>query len=71
MTVRRVQCKSPELIPEPAWIKSSYSTQNNGNCVEVALLSDGVGIRDSKITEGPGLHVGVVSWSAFVDFISR
>ncbi|WP_289009712.1 DUF397 domain-containing protein, partial [uncultured Thermomonospora sp.] len=32
----------------PAWRKSSYSGDNGGDCIEVARLAEGVGIRDSK-----------------------
>ncbi|MFI0481943.1 DUF397 domain-containing protein [Actinomadura sp. 9N215] len=32
----------------PAWRKSSYSGPEQGDCVEVADLTPGVGIRDSK-----------------------
>ena len=30
------------------WRKSSYTASNGGNCVELARLAEGVGIRDSK-----------------------
>lgn len=29
------------------WRKSSYS--DNGECVELAMLDDGIGVRDSKL----------------------
>lgn len=38
-------------IPSQAsvrWRKSSYSDSSGGDCVEVALLSEVVGMRDSK-----------------------
>ncbi|TYK49379.1 DUF397 domain-containing protein [Actinomadura decatromicini] len=38
-----------------AWRKSSRSSNNGGNCVEVARLGDTVAIRDSKDPEGPKL----------------
>ncbi|MGP3911769.1 DUF397 domain-containing protein [Nonomuraea sp. 10N515B] len=50
------------------WRKAKASGANNGNCLEVASLSDGrVGIRD---TEAPGQAPFVVRgsvWAAFID----
>lgn len=40
------------------WRKSSFSSGNDGNCVEVAFLGDSVGMRDSKNPSGPVLSVG-------------
>ncbi|WP_199829228.1 DUF397 domain-containing protein [Streptomyces rimosus] len=57
------------LAPEGAWFKSSYSTQDNGNCVEIAALTSEVGVRDSKVADGPALRVRPAAWSAFVEFI--
>nr|WSY53329.1 DUF397 domain-containing protein [Streptomyces sp. NBC_00886] len=57
---------STDLAPEGAWFKSSYSTGEGGNCVEVADLNAKVGIRDSKNTAGPALVVPAETWSAFV-----
>jgi hypothetical protein len=38
-----------------AWRKASRSSNNGGNCVEVARVSDTVAIRDSKDPHGPKL----------------
>lgn len=35
-------------LSNAVWRKASHSTDNGGNCVEVASLSGGVGVRDSK-----------------------
>lgn len=35
------------------WRKSSYSDGEQGACVELADLVSGVGLRDSKDSEGP------------------
>ena len=55
-------------LANAAWRKASFSTNNGGNCIEVAPLSDGrVGIRD---TESPDRRPFVVSapvWRAFLD----
>lgn len=47
------------------WIKSSYSDDEGGNCVEVAV-SGAIRIRDSKNPSGPELRVTAPAWSAFV-----
>ncbi|CAM5708076.1 DUF397 domain-containing protein [Streptomyces hirsutus] len=48
------------------WFKSSYSDNEGGNCVEVALAPT-IHIRDSKATPtGPELRVSAPAWSAFI-----
>lgn len=37
------------------WQKSSHSTSNGGNCVELANAADKVAVRDSKDPDGPVL----------------
>ncbi|MFJ4010233.1 DUF397 domain-containing protein [Streptomyces sp. NPDC090026] len=53
------------------WIKSSYSSEEGGECVEVAECPGRVHVRDSKDTNRPGLVVDAVAWVAFVRFASR
>ncbi|MGI5323227.1 DUF397 domain-containing protein [Actinomadura nitritigenes] len=36
------------MTSRPSWRKSSYSSSNGGNCVELADLGAVVGVRDSK-----------------------
>jgi hypothetical protein len=48
------------------WRKSSYSNGNNGNCVEVALDSELVGVRDSKAPTSGELAVPARAWAAFL-----
>ncbi|WSV07673.1 DUF397 domain-containing protein [Streptomyces sp. NBC_01020] len=62
MTVPRIEPTTPEL----EWSKSSYSTGNGGECVEVAVGTSRVHIRDSKRLDGPVLTVGPVAWAGFV-----
>jgi hypothetical protein len=51
---------------ELSWVKSSYSFAN-GNCVEVANLpGGGIGLRDSKDTEGAILRFTPDEWHAFL-----
>lgn len=44
-------------LSKATWRKSSRSSPNGGNCVEVADLPSGVGVRDSKDPDGPKLVV--------------
>lgn len=49
------------------WRKSSYSTGDGGNCVEVADGLPGlVPVRDSKVQDGPVLMIGATAWAGFV-----
>lgn len=64
---RRSPATSTNLVPESAWRKSSYSKQDNSNCVEVAVTYTGhVGIRDSKYKPGPALAVPGAAWYSFL-----
>ncbi len=49
------------------WVKSSYSGPQ-GNCVEVARLSDGtVAMRNSRNPDGPALVFTSAEWEAFLN----
>ncbi|MGO1055993.1 DUF397 domain-containing protein [Crossiella sp. CA198] len=52
--------------PAPRWRKSSYSSGNGENCVEVAVLPDAVVVRDSKNPDGAGLSFSPGAFAAFV-----
>lgn len=53
-------------MDKSVWLKSSYSSAN-GQCVEVAHLSDGgMAVRDSKDRSGPALGFTRDEWSAFL-----
>ena len=57
---------APELAPEQAWFKSSYSDAGQ-NCLEAAHLpSEGIAIRDSKNPTGPALVLPPTAWTAFL-----
>ncbi|MFF0445486.1 DUF397 domain-containing protein [Streptomyces sp. NPDC004609] len=55
------------------WIKSSYSSQDGGNCLEWApTYAQGhstVPVRDSKPPHAPGLACKMPAWAAFVEAI--
>ncbi|MEU7927413.1 DUF397 domain-containing protein [Micromonospora sp. NPDC049107] len=49
------------------WRKSTRSSGNGGNCVEVADNLPGVvGVRDSKDPTGPALAFTPTAWRAFL-----
>ncbi|WP_436758135.1 DUF397 domain-containing protein [Streptosporangium sp. V21-05] len=53
---------------ELTWRKSSLSTADSSNCVEVAdLPAGGRAVRDSKDPSGPMLRFTSGEWSAFVE----
>lgn len=55
-----------DTAPVTSWTKSSLS-HVNGNCVEIADLSDGqVGMRHSKDVTGPVLGISPSEWVAFL-----
>lgn len=47
------------------WRRSTRSGQT-GNCVEVADLGVGIGVRDTKDREGGRLVVSTSEWTSFV-----
>jgi hypothetical protein len=53
------------------WRKSSYSTANGGNCVEVARVPGGrIAARDSKHPRGPRLEYTAAEWRRLLADIS-
>ncbi|MBP2403149.1 DUF397 domain-containing protein [Streptomyces syringium] len=59
---------SAQLSHNLAWFRSSYSTEQGGNCVEVAALPTTIHVRDSKVPDGPRLALSPEAWSAFTAF---
>ncbi|MGA5312607.1 DUF397 domain-containing protein [Streptomyces pseudogriseolus] len=58
--------------PTLPWFRSSYSSSGDGNdCVEVAITSDAVHVRDSKALDGPRLTLTSAAWSRFVSHGAR
>ncbi|WLQ41083.1 DUF397 domain-containing protein [Streptomyces laculatispora] len=58
------------MSTEPAWFKSSYSGSGGDNCVEVALHTEAVHVRDSKDTGRPPLTLSPAAWSDFTAYAS-
>jgi hypothetical protein len=58
-------------MPELDWFKSSYSSAQNDDCVEVAVTEGAVRVRDSKDTARPHLAVTRDGWARFVRFAAR
>ncbi|WP_406839299.1 DUF397 domain-containing protein [Streptomyces sp. AHU1] len=56
---------------ELTWVKSTYSSGEGGQCVEVAACSRAVCVRDSKDTARPGLTVGADAWAMFIDHMGN
>ncbi|MFC9231421.1 DUF397 domain-containing protein [Streptomyces decoyicus] len=55
-----------------AWFKSSYSGNEGGACVEVAIDNSAmVHIRDSKEPAKAQLAFQEAQWAAFVDFAAQ
>ncbi|MEU5596899.1 DUF397 domain-containing protein [Streptomyces sp. NPDC020298] len=48
------------------WFKSTYSSSEGGQCLEVAVSPHTIHVRDSKNPEdGPTLWIGPEAWKAF------
>ncbi|MGP3987464.1 DUF397 domain-containing protein [Streptomyces sp. 3N207] len=54
----------------PSWVKSSYSNQDGGNCLEwsptTAASTGTIPVRDSKTPNGPVLSFPTDSFTRFV-----
>ncbi|WP_405192379.1 DUF397 domain-containing protein [Streptomyces anthocyanicus] len=50
------------------WQKSSYSGNEGGACVEVAIGTAVIHIRDTKDVDRPSFSVHTDGWGAFVAF---
>ena len=48
------------------WRQSSYSDTQGNECVEVACLSHGIGVRDSKNPTGPHLTLSARSFATLI-----
>ncbi|MEU9090311.1 DUF397 domain-containing protein [Streptomyces sp. NPDC048428] len=48
------------------WFKSSHSSEEGGNCVEVATSPHAIHVRDSKDLTVPALTLSPAAWAAFL-----
>lgn len=55
-----------QVHAEPTWRKSSYSNATNGDCVEMAIDSAAVDVRDSKSPENGALDIGRPQWQSLL-----
>ncbi|MFC9155811.1 DUF397 domain-containing protein [Streptomyces bauhiniae] len=55
------------MTPALTWFKSSYSSNEGPDCVEVALTPDHIHIRDSKTADGDRLTLPAATWTRFLD----
>lgn len=55
-------------MTERDWFKSSYSSAQGDDCVEVAVTEQVVHVRDSKDVVRPHFAVGRDVWARFVDY---
>ncbi|MER5476039.1 DUF397 domain-containing protein [Streptomyces sp. NPDC002734] len=55
-----------ETAAQLTWCKSSYSGNEGGECLEVAISSAAVHVRDSKDTARAGLSLTPAAWKAFL-----
>ncbi len=53
------------------WTKSSYSTDEGPDCVEVAATPANILVRDSKTPHDPRLTLTPTAWAAFLPYASR
>ncbi|AZM60803.1 MULTISPECIES: DUF397 domain-containing protein [unclassified Streptomyces] len=60
----------PNAEPNLVWIKSSYSTDEGPDCVEVATAPARILVRDSKNPAGPRLDLTSAAWATFLPYAS-
>ncbi|POX52054.1 DUF397 domain-containing protein [Streptomyces sp. Ru72] len=53
------------------WFKSSYSSAQGDDCVEVAVSEEAVHVRDSKDAMRTPLATGRDGWLRFLDFVAE
>lgn len=53
------------------WRKSTYSSGNGGECIEVADHASRVLVRDTKNRSGPALRFTPGAWRRFADRVKR
>ncbi len=55
-----------DALPARNWFRSSYSSNNSDNCIEVCVSGHHVAIRDSKDRSGLRLWQDSAGWARFL-----
>jgi hypothetical protein len=67
----KIQLKGMEIDPAELaaaeFVKSSKSSPNCDNCVEVAFVGEAIAVRDSKNPDGAVLLFNDGEWDAFLE----
>lgn len=58
-------------MAQTRWRKSRFSSESDGNCVEVAFSPVEAVIRDSKNPDGPQLSVPAAGWLSLTKLTRR
>ncbi|WP_405529791.1 DUF397 domain-containing protein [Streptomyces avidinii] len=53
------------------WFKSSHSSPDGDQCVEVAHDGTQVHVRDSKVQDGPVLDLAPASWAELTGWVGK
>lgn len=53
------------------WRKASRSNDQGGACVELAALTEGVGVRDSRDPDGPRLLLAPATFRALLSNLKQ
>ncbi|WP_207393931.1 DUF397 domain-containing protein [Actinomadura formosensis] len=59
------------MPPRPVWRKSSHSSSQGDECVELANLGTVVAVRDSKDPDGPKLRMGRDEFTDLIATLKR
>ncbi|MGW1885709.1 DUF397 domain-containing protein [Streptomyces sp. NPDC001970] len=62
---------STEQPAQLQWFKSTYSSGEGGECVEVAADRAAIRVRDSKERGGPQLAFARDTWAGFIADVGR
>ncbi|MEU3652441.1 DUF397 domain-containing protein [Streptomyces sp. NPDC032161] len=56
---------------DDSWFKSSHSSNEGGECVEVSVAEQAVLVRDSKDTARSHLTLTPTAWTHFVRYAAK
>jgi hypothetical protein len=66
MEDKEVRKMSISDVSRATWRKSTRSNGAGGNCVEIADVGVGIGVRDSKASEAGHITFAREAWAAFM-----